>query len=856
MKHIIFILALLPLSVVAQPALTDNALLRYLDDNASFHRPLSDLRTQLFPSGTNTYTMYYNGSAWAGSSLLQVRPTQVTINALSATIDTAYKLVVKQTGASTSTGGIAVYRSNSTNIARVYHNGAATFESVGGNNLALITASGSLINLVPGGGGGQQSQVQIAPGSNVTTTLGNAAMMNVFGTYAPTTSGGDFSAFRLGTTFNMTGTSNQRVKGLLITPTLTAIVNGFYGVEYRPSNPSAFSNAFLWQPIGAAVRNHLAGDLSIGADTTLAAAKVQIQGDGATSSTYSLIVTNSGAATSTAALSVRDDSRVGINTNAPAVSLHVAGTDGVRLASGTTAQRPSGTPAGVLRWNTDSTKVEVGTGSTWLSLSTGGGGGAADGNGIYDGSGTIPPATIATVSSGEVFGFDYSDSDLAIAINDDDGEVAIFDKTTTSQIRATASNISLSRVSGGNLTVGASITANTGGGNVIIGGGATASEVQLLEPSGSGSNYTAVKAQAQAANITYTLPAANAVGEMRNDGSGGLSWGPSVITPSQITSTQNDYAPTGWATAQLVRLSSDADFDKITGFSAGVSGEVKTLTNIGSYCLYLAPEHTGSSAANRISYQEEVILWPGSSCQIFYDGTSSRWRVLATPSPGYQVPRRAKYFYEPISRASTAAAMDNVTDLFGSITMSEADASSTELFNSWAMTTGATTSGGAGMYMPHDHTGAYVTTSHIVAKTLVKMPATLGDATNNYYYFVRIADSPSSGFWDQNNSVGIYYRYSDNSGKFYLRSRSSGGTNTEVDSGITVAVNTTYELQVSLNKASNEATFWIDGAVVGRITTNLPSGTNVGFSAQLEKTAGNSSRTCHTFYLIGAAIAP
>lgn len=860
MKHIIFILALLPLSVVAQPALTDNALLRYLDDNASFHRPLSDLRTQLFPSGTNTYTMYYNGSAWAGSSFLQVRPTQVTINALSATIDTAYKLVVKQTGASTSTGGIAVYRSNSTNIARVYHNGAATFESVGGNNLALITASGSLINLVSGGGGGQQSQVQIAPGSNVTTTLGNAAIMNVFGTYAPPTSGGDMSWFRSGGTVNLDTAAGaaQPVSGFKVNNTLSKIKWSapFTGFLYRTTNTPGYPEQAFWQPVGANVRSHLAGKLSIGTDTTLRAAKLQVQGAGATSSTYSLIVTNSGAATSTAALSVRDDSRVGINTNAPAVSLHVAGTDGVRLASGNTAQRPSGTPAGVLRWNTDSTKVEVGTGSTWLSLSTGGGGGAADGNGIYDGSGTIPPATIATVSAGEVFGFDYSDSDLAIAINDDDGEVAIFDKTTTSQIRATASNVSLSRVSGGNLTVGTSITANTGGGNVIIGGGTTASEVQLLEPSASGSNYTALKAQAQAANVTYTLPAANVTGELRNDGSGGLSWGPSVITPSQITSTQNDYAPTGWATAQLVRLSSDADFDKITGFSAGVSGEVKTLTNIGSYCLYLAPEHTGSSAANRISYQEEVILWPGSSCQIFYDGTSSRWRVLATPSPGYQVPRRSKYFYEPISRASTAAAMDNVTDLFGSITMLEADASSTELFNAWAMTTGATTSGGAGMYMPHDHTGAYVTTSHIVAKTLVKMPATLGDATNNYYYFVRIADSPSSGFWDQNNSVGIYYRYSDNAGKFYLRSRSSGGTNTEVDSGITVAVNTTYELQVSLNKASNEATFWIDGAVVGRITTNLPSGTNVGFSAQLEKTAGSSSRTCYTFYLIGAAIAP
>ena len=46
------------------------------------------------------------------------------------------------------------------------------------------------------------------------------------------------------------------------------------------------------------------------------------------------------------------------------------------------------------------------------------------------------------------------------------------------------------------------------GGNVVLGGGATASELRFLEPSGSGTNYTAFKAQAQAGNVTYTLPAA------------------------------------------------------------------------------------------------------------------------------------------------------------------------------------------------------------------------------------------------------------------------------------------------------------------------------------------------------------
>ena len=63
-------------------------------------------------------------------------------------------------------------------------------------------------------------------------------------------------------------------------------------------------------------------------------------------------------------------------------------------------------------------------------------------------------------------------------------------------------------------------------GNVLLINSGTASELRLFEPSGSGSNYSALKAQAQAANVTYTLPAEDgSSGQvLRTDGSGMLSW--------------------------------------------------------------------------------------------------------------------------------------------------------------------------------------------------------------------------------------------------------------------------------------------------------------------------------------------
>lgn len=65
------------------------------------------------------------------------------------------------------------------------------------------------------------------------------------------------------------------------------------------------------------------------------------------------------------------------------------------------------------------------------------------------------------------------------------------------------------------------------GGNVQIGGATAASELRFLEPSGSGTNYTALKAQAQAGNVTYTLPAADATvsGQvLSSNAAGTLSW--------------------------------------------------------------------------------------------------------------------------------------------------------------------------------------------------------------------------------------------------------------------------------------------------------------------------------------------
>lgn len=347
---------------------------------------------------------------------------------------------------------------------------------------------------------------------------------------------------------------------------------------------------------------------------------------------------------------------------------------------------------------------------------------------------------------------------------------------------------------------------------------------------------------------------------------GGSAWAPgtvggggspSVITPAQITANQNDYAPTGWADATLVRLSGDNGIRAINGFSVETSGEVKTLANVGSYPIYLAPEHAGSTAANRIAYFEEVFIPAGAACQIYYDGTSSRWRPMMVPAAGYQVRSgKAVYYDEPVGKIATAVSADNSLFIWGSIQVLNALPSAARPFAVWDLNSGATASGGSGIaYTRELESMAWYGGAHIMTRCVLKSPSALSDATNNYYYFVRIANNPSSGFETQNNSVGLRYHHS-NSTNWECFSTNSGGTSTVTDSGVTFAVDTDYDVMVTLNKALTEATFWINGAVVARITTNLPSGAICGPSTQLEKTAGTTARSVYISRFTAAAIAP
>jgi hypothetical protein len=110
------------------------------------------------------------------------------------------------------------------------------------------------------------------------------------------------------------------------------------------------------------------------------------------------------------------------------------------------------------------------------------------------------------------------------------------------------------------------------------------------------------------------------------------------ISPAQITADEDDYQGQGSGTAMrgLLRLDTDAS-RTITGIDATTAAfseadDELRLVNIGSFDLVLGHQDVGSVATNRIISPTgvDLILGPGDSALLWYDGTTSRWRILET----------------------------------------------------------------------------------------------------------------------------------------------------------------------------------------------------------------------------------
>lgn len=108
-----------------------------------------------------------------------------------------------------------------------------------------------------------------------------------------------------------------------------------------------------------------------------------------------------------------------------------------------------------------------------------------------------------------------------------------------------------------------------------------------------------------------------------------------IIQPPAISSTQNNYNPTGWINAKFIYIQPDTTARFISGFQKTYHGDFKVLFNNSAFNLGLLNNNSSSLADNRILPSELTTfnLRQNSSAIIYYDSTVSKWRTLSDEKP-------------------------------------------------------------------------------------------------------------------------------------------------------------------------------------------------------------------------------
>lgn len=279
----------------------------------------------------------------------------ITINASG----TAGRVVLQNSGSSATSGEVAIGNSTRTGGATVYkHLGFGSSyspSSTGVGEFNYIFAENT-INAT----GTADQDIRFINFNPTLTSLanGNISVVRTPFSFAAASGSGYTSLLDLSPTYNLTGTQSGIQRGIYINPTLTALVSAgqYRAIEITADNANAYG---VWQT-GTNTSNLLAGTTYIGG--------------GATASS---VLWYEGSAGGT----------------------DVTGFTGpTTLAGNQIYELPNDAPndGEVLTWNTGGTL-------SWEVA-----GGAADGNGIYSGSGTVPGQTIATVTDTLVFKRDTS----------------------------------------------------------------------------------------------------------------------------------------------------------------------------------------------------------------------------------------------------------------------------------------------------------------------------------------------------------------------------------------------------------------------------------------------------------------
>lgn len=149
-----------------------------------------------------------------------------------------------------------------------------------------------------------------------------------------------------------------------------------------------------------------------------------------------------------------------------------------------------------------------------------------------------------------------------------------------------------------------------------------------------------------------------------------------------------------------------------------------------------------------------------------------------------------------------------------------------------SMSPGTTATGYIEMYM--NPQGIRAGAGEIDVTWIVQVP-TLSNGTDTFTVLAGIGNTVTAG--SQTQGIFFNYTHGTNSGKWLCNT-----IGTTADSGVTVVAGTWYTLRILLDSTASNGYFFINGALVATITTNLPNGT-FGPNIYISKSLGTTART-------------
>ena len=123
----------------------------------------------------------------------------------------------------------------------------------------------------------------------------------------------------------------------------------------------------------------------------------------------------------------------------------------------------------------------------------------------------------------------------------------------------------------------------------------------------------------------------------------------------------------------------------------------------------------------------------------------------------------------------------------------------------------------------------------------------LSDGTNTYKYQFGFIINGTQPPGLTNACILLEYQHDLNGGNFQLRTRATNNDNT--DTGIVVAADTDYVLELVCNAAGTQVDAYIDGVLVGTNTTEIPTATDLGICFNGDKNAGTTARLYYVPYI-------